>query len=133
MVVELIYRETLDILQESKAKSYIKSALDIINFMVDNNLDSINGCGHYFMALSFDECIYSPELYGRNNYCRALGSCKGRLPNIGNVLCYLSQYRHNIEIVLVNKEDNIYFSLDLYTMTPAAVRCGVTFDTEKFE
>lgn len=38
MVVELIYRETLDILQDSKVKPYIKNALEVINFMVMNNL-----------------------------------------------------------------------------------------------
>lgn len=133
MVVELIYRETLDVLQEPKAKPYIKNALNIINFMVTNNLENINSCGHYFMELDFCEQIYSPEMYGYNNYCRALACCKGRLPNIGNVMCYLSQCRRNIEVALIDKENNIYFSLDLYASATASVRCGVTFDTEKFE
>lgn len=133
MVVELVYRESLDVLEKSKAKSYIKSALDIINFMVDNNLENINGCDRYFMELSFHERIYLPEMYGHVNHCVALSGCVGRLPSIGNVLCYLSRYRHNIEVVLIDKENNIYFSLDLYTSVTAAVRCGVTFDTENFE
>ena len=133
MVVELIYRETLDILQDSKVKPYIKNALEVINFMVMNNLEDINSCDRYFMALTFDERIYSPEMYGCNNYCRALSCCKGRLPNNGNELCYLSRYRNNIEIVFVDKEKNIYFSLDLFTSAITDVRCGVAFDTEKFE
>lgn len=133
MVAELIYGETLDVLQEPKAKTYIKNALNIINFMATNNLEDINSCGRYFMALGFGERIYSPEMYGYNNYCRALSCCKGRLPNDGNVLCYLSRNWNNIEIVLVDKERNIYLALDLFTNAIAAVRCGVTFDTEKFE
>lgn len=133
MVVELIYRETLDVLQEPKAKPYIRNALNIINFMATNNLDNINSCGRYFMALNFDERIYSPEMYGYNNHCRGLSCYNGRLPNDGNVPCYLSRNKNNIEIVLVDKERNIYFALDLFTSAIAAVRCGVTFDTEKFE
>lgn len=133
MVVELIYGETLDVLQEPKAKTYIKNALNIINFMATNNLEDINSCGRYFMELDFCERIYLPEMYGYNNHCRGLSCCSGRLPNDGNVLCYLSRNRNNIEIVLVDKERNIYFALDLFTNAIAAVRCGVTFDTEKFE
>lgn len=133
MVVELIYRETLDVLQESKAKQYIKNALEVINFMVINNLEDINSCDRYFMALTFDERVYSPEMYGYNNYCGALSCCKGRLPNNGNELCYLSRHGNNIEIVFVDKEKNIYFSLDLFTSAISDVRCGVVFDTEKFE
>lgn len=133
MVVELIYSETLDVLQKSEAKLYIKNALDIINFMVMNNLEDINSCDRYFMALTFDERISYPEMYGYSNYCRALPHCKGRLPNDGNVLCYLSRYRNNIEIVFVNKERDVYFCLDLFTSVISAIRCGVTFDTEKFE
>ena len=133
MVVELIYRETLGVLQESKAKPYIKNALNIINFMATNNLEDINSCGRYFMALGFGERIYSPEMYGYNNYCRALSCCKGRLPNDGNVLCYLSRCVNNIEVVFVDKERNIYLALDLFTSATAVVRCGATFDTEKFE
>lgn len=133
MVVELIYRETLDVLQEPKAKPYIKNALNIINFMVTNNLDDINSCGRYFMVLGFGERIYLPEMYGYNNYCGTLSCCKGRLPNDGNVLCYLSRNGNNIEIVSVDKERNIYFALELFTSAISAIRCGVTFDTEKFE
>lgn len=133
MVVELIYRETLDVLQEPKAKPYIKNALNIINFMATNNLENINSCGRYFMELDFGERIYSPEMYGYSNYCRALSHCKGRLPNNGDMLCYLSRYRNNIEIVFVDKEKDIYFSLELFTSVISAIRCGVTFDTEKFE
>ena len=133
MVVELIYSETLDVLQKSEAKPYIKNALDIINFMVMNNLDDINSCDRYFMSLTFDERISYPEMYGYNNYCRALSHCNGRLPSNGDILCYLSRHRNNIEIVLVDKERNIYFSLDLFTRAITAARCGVTFDTEKFE
>lgn len=132
MVVELIYGKSLCILQEPKAKPYIKNALNIINFMVTNNLENINSCGRYFMVLCFGEQIYFPEMYGYNNYCRALLDCKGRLPNDGNVLCYLSRSRNNIEIVSVDKEKDIYFSLELFT-SATAVRCGITFDTEKFE
>ena len=91
MVVELIYQETLDVLQKSEAKPYIKNALDIINFMVMNNLEDINSCDRYFMALTFDERISYPEMYGHNNYCRALSYCNGRLPNNGDTLCYLSR------------------------------------------
>lgn len=133
MVVELIYKETLDVLQDSKAKPYIKNALDIINFMVMNNLEDINSCDRYFMALTFDERISYPEMYGYNNYCRALSHCNGRLPSNVDMLCYLSRYRNNIEIVLVDKERGIYFSLDLFTSVIDAIRCGITFDTEKFE
>lgn len=133
MVVELIYRETLDVLQEPKAKPYIKNALNIINFMATNNLEDINSCGRYFMELDFDERIYSPEMYGYNNHCRALSCCKGRLPNNGNALCYLSRHRNNIEIFFIDKERNIYFALNLFTSAITAVRCGVTFNTEKFE
>lgn len=133
MVVELIYSETLDVLQKSKAKPYIKNALDIINFMAVNNLEDINSCDRYFMALTFDERISYPEMYGHNNYCRALSHCKGRLPNNGDTLCYLSRYRNNIEIVFVDKERDIYFSLDLFTNVISAIRRGITLDTEKFE
>lgn len=133
MVVELIYRETLCVLQEPKAKPYIKNALNIINFMAKNNLDDINSCGRYFMGLCFGEQIYLPEMYGYNNHCSALSRCRGRLPNDGNVLCYLSRNRNNIEIVSVDKEKDIYFSLELFTSAISAIRCGVTFDTEKFE
>lgn len=83
MVVELIYQETLDVIQKSEAKPYIKNALDIINFMVMNNLEDINSCDRYFMALTFDERISYPEMYGYNNYCRALSHCNGRLPSNG--------------------------------------------------
>lgn len=133
MVVELIYQETLDVLQKSEAKPYIKNALDIINFMVMNNLEDINSCDRYFMALTFDERISYPEMYGHNNYCRALSYCKGRLPNNGDTLCYLSRYRNYIEIVFVDKERGIYFSLDLFTNVIGAIRRGITLDTEKFE
>lgn len=133
MVVELVYRETLDVLEKSKARANIKSALDIINFMVENNLENINSCDRYFMSLNFDNRIYSPEMYGYNNYCRALACYKGRLPNIGNALCYLSKYRHNTEVVIIDKSNDTYFSLDLYSTAPEAVKCGVTFDTENFE
>lgn len=133
MVVELIYRETLDILQESKAKPYIKNALDIINFMAMNNLENINSCDRYFMALTFDERVSCPEMYGYNNYCRALSYYKGRLPNNGDVLCYLSRCRNNIEIVFVDKERGVYFSLDLFTSAIDAIRRGIMLDTEKFE
>lgn len=133
MVVELIYRETLDVLQKSKAKPYVKKALDAINFMVMNNLEDINSCDRYFMELTFDERVSCPEMYGYNNYCRALPYCKGRLPNNGDMLCYLGRCRNNIEIVLVDKERGIYFSLDLFTNVIDAIRCGITFDTEKFE
>lgn len=133
MVVELIYRETLDVLQEPKAKPYIKNALNIINFMATNNLEGINSCGRYFMELDFCERIYSPEMYGYNNYCRALSCCKGRLPNDGNTLSYLSRHRNNIEIVFVDKERGVYFSLDLFTSAIDAIRRGIMLDTEKFE
>lgn len=133
MVVELIYSETLDVLQKSEAKPYIKNALDIINFMAVNNLEDINSCDRYFMALTFDERISYPEMYGYNNYCRALSYCKGRLPNNGDTLCYLSRCRNNIEIVFVDKERDIYFSLDLFTNVISAIRRGITLDTEKFE
>ena len=133
MVVELIYQETLDVLQDSKAKPYIKNALDIINFMAVNNLEDINSCDRYFMALTFDERISYPEMYGHNNYCRALSYCKGRLPNNGDMLCYLSRYRNYIEIVFVDKEKDVYFSLDLFTSVINAIRYCITLDTEKFE
>lgn len=133
MVVELIYSETLDVLQKSEAKPYIKNALDIINFMVMNNLEDINSCDRYFMALTFDERISYPEMYGYNNYCRALSYCNGRLPSKGDMLCYLSRYRNNIEIVFVDKGRDVYFSLDLFTSVISAIRCGITLDTEKFE
>ena len=133
MVVELIYQETLDVIQKSEAKPYIKNALDIINFMAVNNLEDINSCDRYFMALTFDERISCPEMYGHNNYCRALSYCKGRLPSNGDMLCYLSRYRNYIEIVFVDKEKDVYFSLDLFTSVINAIRYGITLDTEKFE
>ena len=133
MVVELIYQETLDVIQKSEAKPYIKNALDIINFMAVNNLEDINSCDRYFMALTFDERISYPEMYGHNNYCRALSYCKGRLHNNGDMLCYLSRYRNYIEIVFVDKEKDVYFSLDLFTSVINAIRYGITLDTEKFE
>ena len=133
MVVELIYQETLDVLQDSKVSPYIKNALDIINFMSMNNLEDINSCDRYFMALTFDERISYPEMYGHNNYCRALSYCKGRLPSNGDMLCYLSRYRNYIEIVFVDKEKDVYFSLDLFTSVINAIRYGITLDTEKFE
>ena len=133
MVVELIYQETLDVIQKSEAKPYIKNALDIINFMAVNNLEDINSCDRYFMALTFDERISYPEMYGHNNYCRALSYCKGRLPSNGDMLCYLSRYRNYIEIVFVDKEKDVYFSLDLFTSVINAIRYGITLDTEKFE
>ena len=133
MVVELIYQETLDVLQKSEAKPYIKNALDIINFMAVNNLEDINSCDRYFMALTFDEQISYPEMYGHNNYCRAISYCKGRLPSNGDMLCYLSRYRNYIGIVFVDKESGIYFSLDLFTSVINAIRYGITLDTEKFE
>lgn len=133
MVVELIYKETLDVLQKSEAKPYIKNALDIINFMAVNNLEDINSCDRYFMALTFDERISYPEIYGYSNYCRALSHCNGRLPSNGDMLCYLSRCRNNIEIVFVDKERGIYFSLDLFTNVISAIRRGITLDTEKFE
>lgn len=133
MVVELIYSETLDAIQKSEAKPYIKNALDIINFMVMNNLEDINSCDRYFMSLTFDERISYPEMYGYNNYCRALSHCNGRLPSNGDILCYLSRYRNNIKIVFVDKGKDVYFSLDLFTSVINAIRCGVVFDTEKFE
>lgn len=133
MVVELIYRETLDVLRSNKARTYLKSALDVVNFMVNNNLDDINSCSRYFMSLCFDKYIHYPELYGNVNYCRGLSGCKGRLPSIGNVICYLSKYGQNIEVTLIDKENNIYFSLDLYTSATAPIMCGTTFDTEKLE
>ena len=133
MVVELIYQETLDVLQKSDAKPYIKNALDIINFMAVNNLEDINSCDRYFMALTFDERISCPEMYGHNNYCRAISYCKGRLPSNGDMLCYLSRYRNYIEIVFVDKEKDVYFSLDLFTSVINAIRRGITLDTEKFE
>lgn len=132
MVVELIYRETLDVLQNEEAKQYLDSALSVINFMEKNNLDDINGCDRYFMALDFSEHITYRVLYGENNHCRALHSCIGRLPSIGNALCYFSKNRRNIEITLLDKKNDMYFSLDLYTSTLNSVRTGVTFDTEKF-
>ena len=133
MVVELIYQETLDVIQKSEAKPYIKNALDIINFMVMNNLEDINSCDRYFMALTFDERISYPEMYGHNNYCRALSYCKGILPSNGDMLCYLSRYRNYIEIVFVDKEKDVYFSLDLFTSVVNAIRYGITLDTEKLE
>ena len=133
MVVELICQETLDVIQKSEAKPYIKNALDIINFMVMNNLEDINSCDRYFMALTFDERISHPEMYGHNNYCRALSHCNGRLPSNGDMLCYLSRYRNYIEIVFVDKEKDVYFSLDLFPSVINAIRYGITLDTEKFE
>ena len=133
MVVELIYQETLDVLQKYEAKPYIKNALDIINFMAVNNLEDINSCDRYFMALTFDERISYPEVYSYNNYCSALSHCNGILPSNGDMLCYLSRYRNYIEIVFVDKEKDVYFSLDLFTSVINAIRYGITLDTEKFE
>lgn len=131
MVVELIYKETLGILQNEEAKQYLDSALDVINFMEKNNLDDINSCGRYYMALDFSKHITYHVLYGENNHCRALHSCIGRLPSAGDVRCYFSKNGRNIEITLLDSDNDIYFSLDLYTSTLNFARTGVTFNTEK--
>ena len=36
-------------------------------------------------------------------------------------------------IVFVDKEKDVYFSLDLFTSVINAIRYGITLDTEKFE
>lgn len=134
MVVELCYSETLDVVNNYRVKPYIKNALDVINFMVKNNLNSINNHDHRFMSLTFDNNISFPkQLYGDSNHCTPLYSCKGRLPSFGNVLCYLSEYWNNIQVSLIDKENDVCFYLTLYTHGVEAVRRGVMFDTEKFE
>lgn len=130
MVVELVFRETLDVMRDEKAKWYFNRALNVINFMEKNDLEGINNRDTWFMALDFS-CVYHKNLYGENNHCRALASCKGRLPSIRNTLCYFSRAGDTIEVTLIDKENNVYFSLDLYTSALAHLATGVTFDTEK--
>lgn len=130
MVVELVFRETLDVMRDEKAKWYLDRALNVINFMERNDLEGINNRDTWFMALDFSR-VYYKNLYGENNHCRALASCKGRLPSAGNTLCYFSSICDNIEVALIDKENGVYFSLDLYTSTLAHLATGVMFDTEK--
>ena len=108
------------------AEKYIKHAFGIILNMEIHSLCGINNHHDWYMMMRYDNHLIHPELYGLDNSCMVLYNCHGRLPSFGNALCYFSGGYgsvENMEITIVNKETDEYFSLDLYTSP-----CGTVYD-----
>lgn len=127
MLLHLCNEITIDALRNPAAEEYIDHAFGIILDMEIHDLCGIHNQHEWYMVLTYEDHLNNPELYGFNNSCRALYECTGRLPSFGNALCYFSDSGsgglENIAVVIVNKETNEYFSLDLYSSP-----CGAVFD-----
>lgn len=122
MLLHLCNEITIDALRNPAAEEYIDHAFGIILDMEIHNLCGIHNQHELYMVLTYEDHLNNPELYGFNNSCRALYECTGRLPSFGNTLCYFSCGLENIAVVIVNKETNEYFTLDLYNSP-----CGEVF------
>ena len=135
MLIYLCNDMTVDAVRNPVAEKYIEHAFGIILDMEIHGLCDINSQHEWYMVLTYEDHLNHPELYGFNNSCRALYGCTGRLPSFGNALCYFSGSGsgglENIAVVMVDKETNEYFALDLYS-SPCGEVLYPPIDTEAF-
>lgn len=135
MLINLCNEITADTIRNPAAEKYIEHAFGVILDMEIHDLCDTYNQHEWYMVLAYEDHLNHPELYGSNNSCRALYGCVGRLPSFGNALCYFSGSGSgglkNIAVVIVNKETDEYFSLDLYS-SPCGVVFGPPIDTETY-
>ena len=131
MLLRLCNDTTVDAVRNPAAEKYIKHAFGIILNMEIHSLCGINNHHDWYMMMRYDDHLIHPELYGLDNSCMVLYNCHGRLPSFGNALCYFSGGYgsvENMEIAIVNKDTNEYFSLYLYS-SPCGYVFGYPIDT----